>query len=114
MVLHQDRLCVFGGGGPDIVRGQDPGARYEPSEENGVVHEFGWNNEYYEFNLKTCEWISILMFRFPIILVLCAQARELLHWVRMPIVLTLLQPLPSASVTSREQSCLGGEARKDA
>jgi len=111
VVLHQDRLCMFGGAGHNIVTGQDPGAKYQPrEEENGVVHDLGWNNEYYEFNLKTCECISILMFRFPIILVLCVQARGLLHWIRMPFVLSLLQPLPSASVTSREQSCLGGRA----
>jgi len=53
---------MFGGVGPDIVRGQDPGARYQPNVENGVVREFGWNNEYYEFNMKTREQFSILVF----------------------------------------------------
>jgi len=69
VVVHQDRLCMFGGVGPDIVRGQDPGARYQPNVENGVVREFGWNNEYYEFNMKTREQFSILVFWSPLILV---------------------------------------------
>jgi len=51
---------MFGGGGHDIVRGQDPGARYQPKEENGVVHDLGWNNEYYEFNINTCTWTAPL------------------------------------------------------
>ena len=55
VVVHMDRLCMFGGTGPDIVRDQDPGATYRPKEENGVVREFGWNNEYYEFNITTRE-----------------------------------------------------------
>ena len=46
---------MFGGAGPDIVKDQDPGARYQPKEENGVIREFGWNNEYYEFNITTRE-----------------------------------------------------------
>ncbi len=53
VLIHEDRLCMFGGVGPDIVGGQDPGARYVAYETNNIVLPFGWNNEYYEFEFKS-------------------------------------------------------------
>ena len=53
-VLHRNRLCVFGGVGPDIRRDgrkQDPGAKwvFYPRAPN---HFYGWNNEYFEYDLS--------------------------------------------------------------
>ncbi len=57
VVVHKDRLCVFGGVGPDIVRGRDPGADYteyiDPGSGNGLG--FGWNSEYFEFEFSSSE-----------------------------------------------------------
>ena len=58
VVIHGDKLCNFGGVGPDIVkikgekypgdvRNQDVGAEYHKS----VEYPFGWNNEYCEFDV---------------------------------------------------------------
>ncbi len=52
VVVHEDRLCMFGGVGLEIVKDQDPGARFKAKEEESVVR-YGWNNEYYEFNLNS-------------------------------------------------------------
>lgn len=62
VVIHGDKLCNFGGVGPDIVkveggeypghvRNQDVGAVYHRADEKGVKYPFGWNNEYYEFDV---------------------------------------------------------------
>ena len=58
MQIHGDRLCMFGGVGPDIVSGQDPGATYVANEVNGIAQPYGWNNEYYEFELKSGKWCA--------------------------------------------------------
>ena len=47
-ILHNNKLCMFGGVGPNIVENQDLGAEWVKADD-GV---YGWNNEYYEFNLK--------------------------------------------------------------
>ena len=60
VLVHGDRLCMFGGVGPDIVSGQDPGATYVAYEANGIVYPYGWNNEYYEFELKSGKWCAVL------------------------------------------------------
>ena len=64
VIIHGDKLCNFGGVGPDIVkfrdpndptkviRSQDEGAEYQHYKDKGVDYDFGWNNEYYEFDLK--------------------------------------------------------------
>lgn len=54
VLIHGDLMSMFGGVGKEIVEDQDPGAKYKAYEENGVTRNFGWNNEYYEFNLSTC------------------------------------------------------------
>lgn len=51
IILHDDRLCMFGGVGPKIVEDQDPGAEWVKAV-NRDKGAFGWNNEYYEFDLK--------------------------------------------------------------
>ena len=51
VLLHKDRLCNFGGVGPNIVDGQDEGAEYHGCIEGNTQYQFGWNNEYYEFDL---------------------------------------------------------------
>ena len=56
VVLHGDRLCMFGGVGPEIVRNQDPGAQYFNYIAHGKTYTFGWNNEYYEFDINTGEF----------------------------------------------------------
>ena len=58
VVLHGDRLCMFGGVGPEIVRDQDPGAQYFNYIAHGKTYTFGWNNEYYEFDVNTSEFNS--------------------------------------------------------
>ena len=52
IILYDHRLCMFGGVGPKIVEGQDPGAEWVKAV-NRDKGAFGWNNEYYEFDLKT-------------------------------------------------------------
>ena len=56
VVLHGDRLCMFGGVGPEIVHDQDPGAQYFTYIAHGKTYTFGWNNEYYEFDINTSEF----------------------------------------------------------
>ena len=48
VILFDDKLCMFGGVGPNIVEHQDPGAEWVKA----VNQDSGWNNEYYEFDLK--------------------------------------------------------------
>jgi len=55
VVQHGDKLCMFGGVGPEIVRGQDDGASYFTYIAHGKTYTFGWNNEYYEFDVNTSE-----------------------------------------------------------
>ena len=51
VLLHGDKICNFGGVGPPIVPGQDEGARFVFYEARGRRYSFGWNNEYYEFDV---------------------------------------------------------------
>jgi hypothetical protein len=59
VLVHGDKLCNFGGVGPDIVkigsgenaRSQDEGAEYHGYVDKGINYKFGWNNEYYEFDV---------------------------------------------------------------
>ena len=53
MVLHGNKLCHFGGVGPPITPDQDEGAVYIMYEAHGRRYPFGWNNEYYEFDVHT-------------------------------------------------------------
>ena len=55
VVVHGGHMSVFGGVGKDIVPEQDPGARYVAYVNNGVVKDYGWNNEYYEFDFDSCK-----------------------------------------------------------
>lgn len=51
VLVHGQKLCNFGGVGVDIVQDQDKGAKYHSCIEKNRVKEYGWNNEYYEFDL---------------------------------------------------------------
>ena len=53
VLIHRNHMCMFGGLGLKIVPGQDPGADYNTFFFKGVERNFGWNNEYYEFNLTS-------------------------------------------------------------
>ena len=54
VIVHNNRLCVFGGVSLPIEDDIDNGARYEPSyDSDGVDRGYGWNNEYFEMDLKT-------------------------------------------------------------
>ena len=57
VVLHNDRLCVFAGVSPppDLSKTFDVGSSYHAYEVNGHRHNFGWNNEYFEFIINECE-----------------------------------------------------------
>ena len=55
VLLHKDRLCNFAGVGPVIVEGQDMGAKYIGFVEGITHYSFGWNNEYYEFDVIKSE-----------------------------------------------------------
>jgi len=58
--IHKTKLCMFGGVGVDIVERQDPGARYDVAYtdvQGGVDMGFGWNNEYYEFDISSGEFL---------------------------------------------------------
>ena len=50
VLIHKSRLCVLGGVGPDIT-GKDPGATYAAAFTQQHM-AFGWNNEYYEFDME--------------------------------------------------------------
>ena len=54
--LHGNRLVMFGGVGPQIKLNQDPGARYILYTERTIDMGFGWNNEYYEFDIDSSEF----------------------------------------------------------
>ena len=55
VVPHGNKLCMFGGVGPEIVQGQDDGASYFTYIAHGKTYTFEWNNEYYEFDVNTSE-----------------------------------------------------------
>ena len=56
VLLHEDSLCVFAGvGHPPPLPRQDPDADYVQYVNKGVSYTWGWNNEYYEFNIKKCK-----------------------------------------------------------
>ena len=50
VLVHGNHMSMFGGVGKDIVPDQDPGAKYVAYVNNGVERDYGWNNEYYEFD----------------------------------------------------------------
>lgn len=56
VIMHGSAVCVFGGVGPDIVKGSNSdnakGAEYHEYRRNDVPSGFGWNNEYYEFDFE--------------------------------------------------------------
>ena len=52
VLVYSTKICNFGGAGLEIVEGQDEGAEYRVYVEGNIVYEFGWNNEYYEFDVK--------------------------------------------------------------
>ena len=57
VIIHNNRLCVFGGVSGPIREGADKGARYAPSHNaEGVKLMYGWNNEYFEMDLETSEF----------------------------------------------------------
>ena len=60
VLIHEDKLCNFGGVGPEIVEGQDKGAKYCGCVEGNTHYKFGWNNEYYEFDLIKCKFASVI------------------------------------------------------
>lgn len=60
VLVHGDKLCNFGGVGPDIVKDQDIGSKYHGSIDKGVVYEFGWNNEYYEFDVNKSKYVAVV------------------------------------------------------
>ena len=51
VILHGDKICNFAGVGPPIVPGQDEGAKFIYYEARGRRYSFGWNDEYYEFDI---------------------------------------------------------------
>ena len=51
VVVHGDKICNFAGVGPPILPGQDEGAKFIYYEAHGRSYSFGWNNEYYEFDI---------------------------------------------------------------
>ena len=56
VLVHEDKLCNFGGVGRSIVEDQDVGSRYHGYIDKGVVYKYGWNNEYYEFDVITSKY----------------------------------------------------------
>ena len=59
VVLHGNKICNFAGVGLPIVPGQDEGARFIYYEAHGRRYSFGWNNEYYEFDVISCKLMSL-------------------------------------------------------
>lgn len=56
LIIHENRLCMFGGVSSDILKnGQkhDPGGEWINAAPDRA---YGWNNEYYEFDLDTDCW----------------------------------------------------------
>ena len=59
--LHGNRLVMFGGVGPGVRQDQDPGSRYIPYTESAIAMGFGWNNQYYEFDITSSEFCAFTM-----------------------------------------------------
>lgn len=57
VLLHGDKICNFAGVGPPIIEGQDEGAEFFYYEAHGRRYSFGWNNEYYEFDIISCKCV---------------------------------------------------------
>ncbi len=61
VIIHNDRMCVFGGVGRasreigDPPQPQDPGAKYLAYVEDEIERDYGWTNEYLEFDINTSE-----------------------------------------------------------
>ena len=54
VIIHNNRLCVFGGVSVPIQAGIDPGAEYVAAhDDKGTMLDYGWNNEYFEMDLNT-------------------------------------------------------------
>ena len=54
VLIHNNRLCVFGGVSGPITDGVDYGATHVPTRDsNGALLDYGWNNEYFEMDLST-------------------------------------------------------------
>ncbi len=59
VIIHNDRMCVFGGVGRasreigNPPQPQDPGAKYIAYVEDGVQLDYGWTSEYLEFDINT-------------------------------------------------------------
>ena len=49
VLVHGNKLCTFGGVGLRIVENQDKGAEYKRYQN--ADWDYGWNNEYYEFDI---------------------------------------------------------------
>jgi hypothetical protein len=61
VLIHNNRLCVFGGVSGPITDGVDYGATHVPTRDsNGALLDYGWNNEYFEMDLSTKEWKAAL------------------------------------------------------
>ncbi len=58
VTVHGDKLCNFGGVGGPIRPNQDVGAEYRVYVHGVRVYQFGWNNEYYEFDVKSSKLIA--------------------------------------------------------
>ena len=59
VLLHGDKICNFAGVGPPINEGQDEGATYITYEARGRRYPFGWNNEYYEFDITSSRYYKL-------------------------------------------------------
>ena len=55
VLLHGDKICNFAGVGKPIIEGQDEGAEFIYYEAHGRRYSFGWNNEYYEYDISSCK-----------------------------------------------------------
>ena len=51
VLIHNNKLCNFGGVGPDGGRDEDVGSEYRQYVTPDRAYDFGWNNQYYEFDI---------------------------------------------------------------
>ena len=64
VIIHNDRMCIFGGVGKPIreigdpPHSQDPGGRYIAYVEDGVERDYGWTSEYLEFLVDSSKFNS--------------------------------------------------------
>ena len=59
VLLHEDRLCTFGGVCNDPGRNHSgKGSYYDPFISENVVYEYGWTNQYHEFDVSSSEFYS--------------------------------------------------------